>query len=280
VNIHRGVSLKITETQREATMGIFRRRRSAQEQTPDSAKPGTAARVLSRVIERSERVQGPAVRAYVQRLRDHDPDANPAQIVTKLEKRYLAAATASGAAVGATAAVPAIGTLLALSAVAGETAVFLEATAFFVLSVAEVHGIPVENRERRRALVLAVLVGDEGKKAVADLFGPGRTSGAWMAQGSAGAAALPLPAVSEMNTRLMRYFVKRFTLRRGALIFGKLLPVGLGALVGAIGNRMIGKKIVGNARNAFGAPAARWPVTLHLLPGLPDDQASSVLPSA
>jgi len=236
-----------------------------------------AARVLSRVIERSERVQGPAVRAYVQRLRHSDPGTSPAQVVAKLEKRYLAAATASGAAVGATAAVPAIGTLLALSAVAGETAVFLEATAFFVLCVAEVHGIPVDNRERRRALVLAVLVGDRGKGAVAELLGSGRTSGAWLTEGT---AAVPLPAVSELNSRLLRYFVKRFTLRRGALAFGKLLPVGLGAVIGALGNRMMGKKIIGNARKAFGPAADRWPVTLHLLPALHDDDASPAQPSA
>ncbi|NDJ89207.1 hypothetical protein [Mycolicibacter kumamotonensis] len=260
-------------------MGIFRRRRSAQElaPTPAGEKPSMAARVLSRVIERSERVQGPAVRAYVQRLRHSDPGTSPAQVVAKLEKRYLAAATASGAAVGATAAVPAIGTLLALSAVAGETAVFLEATAFFVLCVAEVHGIPVDNRERRRALVLAVLVGDRGKGAVAELLGSGRTSGAWLTEGT---AAVPLPAVSELNSRLLRYFVKRFTLRRGALAFGKLLPVGLGAVIGALGNRMMGKKIVGNARKAFGPAADRWPVTLHLLPALHDDDASPAQPSA
>lgn len=260
-------------------MGIFRRRRSAQEPAPapGGEKPGMTARVLSRVIESSERVQGPAVRAYVERLRHRDPGVAPAQVVKKLERRYLAAATATGAAVGATAAVPAIGTLLALSAVAVETAVFLEATAFFVLCVAEVHGIPVDNRERRRALVLAVLVGDQGKGAMADLLGSGRTNGAWLAQRT---AALPLPAVSELNSRLLRYFVKRFTLRRGALAFGKLLPVGLGAVIGAIGNRFIGKKIVGNARQAFGPAADRWPVTLHLLPALPDDDVSPAQPSA
>lgn len=255
-------------------MGIFRRRKPAQAPAPALEEtPSRAARVLARVIERSERVQGPAVRAYVERLRRNDPDASPAQVIAKLEKRFLAAATASGAAVGATAAVPAIGTLMALSAVAGETAVFLEATAFFVLSVAEVHGIPVDNRDRRRALVLAVLVGDQGKGALADLIGPGRTSGAWLAEGTAGVAAMPLPAVKELNSRLLRYFVKRFTLRRGALAFGKLLPVGLGAVIGAIGNRLMGKKIVSNARKAFGAPARRWPVNLHLVPALPDDDA-------
>ena len=137
--------------------------------------PGAAARVLSEIIERGARVQGPAVRAYIERLRDGSPDATPAEIITKLEKQYLAAVMASGAAVGSAAAIPGIGTLAALSAVAGETVVFLEATALFVLAVAEVHGIPVEHRERRRALVLSVLVGEDSKHAVADLLGPGRT---------------------------------------------------------------------------------------------------------
>ena len=170
-----------------------------------------SARVLSQIIERSTRAQAPAVKAYVARLRRSHPDATPAEIVTKLEKRYLAAVMASGAAVGSAAAFPGIGTLAALSAVAGETLVFLEATAVFVLAVAEVHGIPLEQRERRRALVLAVLVGDESKGAIADLIGPGRTSGAWLAEG---AEMLPLPALSQLNTRLMRYFVKRYTLKR------------------------------------------------------------------
>ncbi|MGB3355982.1 MAG: hypothetical protein WBB00_24900 [Mycobacterium sp.] len=225
--------------------------------------PSTAAKVLSQIIERGARVQGPAVKAYVDRLREHNPGATPADIIDKLDKHYMAAVMASGAAVGSAAAFPGIGTLIAMSAVAGETVVFLEATAVYVLAVAEVHGIPAEHRERRRALVLAVLVGDDSKHAVADLLGPGRTSGAWL---SDGAASLPLPAVSQLNSRLLRYFVKRYTLKRGAIAFGKLLPVGIGAVVGGVGNRMMGKKIVGHARRAFGDPPTRWPSPLHLLP--------------
>jgi hypothetical protein len=225
--------------------------------------PSAAARALSQIIERGARVQGPAVKAYVDRLRQGAPDATPAEIVTKLEKQYLAAVMASGAAVGSAAAVPGIGTLAALSAVAGETVVFLEATALFVLAVAEVYGIPADHRERRRALVLAVLVGEDSKHAIAELIGPGRTKGAWM---SDGAATLPLPAVSQLNSRLLRYFVKRYTLKRSAVMFGKLLPVGIGAVVGGIGNRLMGKRIIGNARMAFGSPPPRWPTNLHVLP--------------
>jgi hypothetical protein len=230
--------------------------------------PSAAAGALSQIIERGTRVQAPAVKAYVDRLRHASPDASPAEIVTKLEKHYLAAVTASGAAVGSAAAFPGVGTLVALSAVAGETVVFLEATAVFVLAVAEVYGIPADHRERRRALVLAVLVGEDGKRAVADLVGPGRTSGAWL---SDGAASLPLPAVAQLNSRLLRYFVKRYTLKRGAIAFGKMLPVGIGAVIGGVGNRMMGKRIIANARAAFGPPPPRWPAALHVLPPPPPD---------
>src|SRR3984893_17787448 len=84
-------------------------------------EPGAAAKALSHILERGARVQAPAVEAYVQRLRRANPDASPAEIITKLEKRYLAAVMASGAAVGSAAAFPGLGTIAALSAVAGET---------------------------------------------------------------------------------------------------------------------------------------------------------------
>lgn len=257
---------------------VLRRKKSTPDNLPAVAEPGGApgeagmsAKLLSHVLESSARVQAPAVRAYVAKLRRSNPDATPAQIVTKLEKHYLAAVMASGAAVGSAAAFPGIGTLTALSAVAGETVLFLETTAAFALAVAEVHGIPVEDRERRRNLVLGVLVGDAGKGAVKDLLGAGRTSGAWLAE----AELLPLPVVSQLNSRLTQYFVKKYTMKRAAMAFGKLLPVGIGAAVGGGGNRMMGKKIVANARSAFGPAPARWPGALHLLPPVIEAQADA-----
>ncbi|MGO8966679.1 hypothetical protein [Mycobacterium sp.] len=248
---------------------VARRTRSSADSLPATAdgKPKASARALANIIERSSRIQGPVAAAYVERLRRADPAASPGVIVSKLEKRFLAAVTASGAAVGSAAVLPGIGTLSALSAAAGETAVFLEATAFFALATAAVHGVSADNREQRRALVLAVLVGDDSRQAMAELLGSGRRNGAWLSEG---VASLPMPALSQMNARLLKRAVRRFALRRGALLFGKILPVGIGAVIGAIGNRMVGKKIVRNTRSAFGTPPARWPVTLHLLPPVPD----------
>ncbi|OBK26309.1 hypothetical protein A5634_24985 [Mycobacterium asiaticum] len=247
-----------------------RRSKSVSDQEANAGsvgRPKASTRALAQIIERTSHIQGPAADAYVTRLRRAHPGASPAEIVTKLEKRFLSVVTASGAAVGAAATFPGIGTLAALSAAAGETAVFLEATALFVLGLASVYGIPLDHRERRRALVLSVLVGDNSKTAVAELIGGGRTSGGWVSES---VASLPLPAVSKLNTRMFKYFVKRFALKRGALIAGKLMPVGIGAIIGAIGNRMIGKKLVKNSRSAFGPAPSRWPVTLHLLPTVRD----------
>jgi hypothetical protein len=246
-------------------MNAARNGPSAQKPADADEEPGKAAKALSNILERGARVQAPAVEAYVQRLRRANPDASPAEIITKLEKRYLAAVMASGAAVGSAAAFPGIGTIAALSAVAGETVVFLEATALFVLAVAEVHGIPAGHREHRRALVLSVLVGDDSKGAVRDLVGPGRTNGGWLGEST---AALPLPVVSQLNNRLLKFFVKRYALKRGAIAFGKMLPMGIGAVIGGGGNRLMGKKIISNARTAFGPPPGRWPVAVHVLPSV------------
>ena len=238
---------------------------SKPEQAPAApgGRPKASTRALAQVIERSTRIHGPAAEAYVARLRRAHPGASPAEVDAKLEKRYLAALTASGAAVGSTATLPGVGTLTAVSAGAGETVFFVEATALFVLAKAVVYNIPADHRERRRALVLSVLVGDDSKRAIGELIGPGRTNGGWLAEGM---ASLPLPTLSRLNTRMLRYFVKRYTVRRAALMFGKLLPIGIGAVVGGAGNRMVGKKIVRNARDAFGTPPVRWPSTLRLLP--------------
>ena len=99
------------------------------------------------------------------------PMPRPTDIVRILERRYLAAVTTGGAAVGATAVVPGIGTGVTLALSGVETVAFLEATTLFAQSVAEVHGIPVADPDRARALVLTLMLGKEGVDLVAQLAG-------------------------------------------------------------------------------------------------------------
>ena len=45
----------------------------------------------------------------------------------------------------------------------------------------------------------------------------------------------------------------------------QLTMLGIGAVIGAGGNRFIGKRIITNARNAFGPAPTVWPVQLRLV---------------
>lgn len=58
-----------------------------------------------------------------------------------------------------------------------------------------------------------------------------------------------------------------------------MLPVGIGAVVGGGGNRLMGRRIITNARQAFGPAPGRWPGSLHLLPGVAESQEGNSLES-
>ncbi len=101
-----------------------------------------------RLLDRVMTVQRPVVLAHLRSIRLRHPDATVDEILKILERRYLAAVTTGGAAVGATAVVPGIGTGVTLALSGVETVGFLEATALFAQSVAEVHGLAVTDPDR------------------------------------------------------------------------------------------------------------------------------------
>ncbi|WEG07480.1 hypothetical protein PU630_09405 [Microbacterium horticulturae] len=214
-----------------------------------------------RALDRVLAIQRPAVLAHLRSIRLRHPDATPAQIVRILERRYLTTVTASGAAVGATAVIPAVttGVTLALSGV--ETFGFVEATALFAQSLAEVHGIRVDDPDRARALVLTLMLGSEGVDLLAQLArqatGKGPSRGAYW--GELVTKSLPRAALGPLVDRLKNTFVHRFAIAGGTSFVGKALPFGVGAVVGGAGNGILGRRVVVGARRAFGPPPAHIP---------------------
>ncbi|WP_231951256.1 hypothetical protein [Nocardia terpenica] len=203
------------------------------------------------LLDNGAKVQGPAVAKYVDRLRRAHPEESPAQIVDRLERQYLTTVTGSGTAVGATAAVPGVGTVASLAAMSAETAFFLEASAVFTLAVAAVHGIAPEDAERRRALVLAVVLGESGMQIVEQNVG--RSAQNWGTL-----LANRIPGIRGMNDSLLKRFVVQFIAKRSVLMVGKVIPAGIGAAIGGFGNRSLGKTVIANARGAFGAAPLSW----------------------
>jgi len=216
------------------------------------------AQALDAALDRALAIQQPAVIAYLDRVLARRPDASPAQVITQLERHYLAAVVGTGAASGGAAALPGVGTGTSIATGAAEVAAFVSATAMYVLAVAEVHGVPLDDPQVRRALVLTVLLGDAGTAAVASATG--QTALRDSALGGHWAHVLARPGSRDvlggLDARLGSLFLRRFGTRQGALLAGRALPFGVGAGIGAAGNAMLGRAAISAARRAFG-PAPR-----------------------
>ena len=226
---------------------------------------GTTDRMVVTGLDRLLTVQRPVVLAHIRSIRKGNPTASPDAIIRILERRYLTAVTMGGAAVGATAAVPAITTGISLALSGVETAGFLEASSLFAQSVTEVHGIPVSDPDRARAPVMAMVLGNAGRQVISQLagqatgVGPAKTA-FW---GEQIGRVLPKSAVGPIADQLKKHFIKRFAVTQGSNVVGRLIPFGIGAVIGGGGNHLLGRAIVRASREAFHAPPTVLPPWLE-----------------
>jgi len=130
---------------------------------------------------------------------------------------------------------------------------FLEVSTLFILAVAEVHGVRIDDPERRRILVLTVLLGDSGAHFVEKAAG--RTGKHW---GKLLTDAIPMPTIIKINKHLGAQFITKYGTKRGIIVLGRLAPFGIGALIGGAGNAVFGRTVVAGARRAFGPLDERW----------------------
>ncbi len=212
-------------------------------------KPG-----IYRGIERAIDVQRPLVLANLRRVRRRYPAAPPAELAELLERDYLRAITVAGAAVGATAAVPAVGTIASLGLSAAATVGFLEATALYAQSIAELHGIHTDDPERSRTMVMAILMGEEGMALIQSGLGGSSVSSGQQPWGNAVGSAAPASLVRALSASIRRRFIRRMLARQGGALLGRALPFGVGAAIGGAGNHAMGKAVINATRTAFGPP--------------------------
>ena len=211
-------------------------------------KPGVHNMLLKAV-----EIQRPLVVAYIRRLQKKHPRATAAQLADILERDYLRAVTGGGALVGATAVVPGVGTVASLGLSAAATVGFLEATALYSTSLAELHGIRLTNPEKASTMVMAIMLGEEGTALIGTLSGQaaGREMNANNAWGNVLSKSM-VPGFGSIRSRIQKAFLKNLLKRQGSALFGRALPFGIGAVVGGAGNLVMGRAVVANAKEAFG----------------------------
>ncbi|MEK8227763.1 hypothetical protein NKG05_19150 [Oerskovia sp. M15] len=151
------------------------------------------------------------------------PALLPAQIIGILEREYLMVIGAAGGAVGAAAAFPAVGTGVGIALTASDVATFFGSSAAFSLAVADVYGFEVDDAGRRRALLMASVLGDKGSQAVEKASG-----GSALAWGKVLMTSMPSSTLKQVNKALTNKFMRTQMVKHGGLALGRLVPFGVG----------------------------------------------------
>ena len=211
-------------------------------------------RLVQAALDKAVTIPSATIHAHVESVKRRNPGAGPDEVIRLLEKEYLLVVAGTGGAVGAAAAAPIVGTGLATALTVSDVATFFGASAAFSLAVASVHGIEVADTERRKALLLATLLGESGAKMVGDA-----AEIATVRAGRLLLTRMPMSTVKKVNNQLTRKLVRKQAARFGGVALGRLAPYGIGAAIGVAGGRALGQTVVKGARTAFGPAPATFP---------------------
>lgn len=209
---------------------------------------------LHKGIDRAVAISRPAVVRHVEQTRRNRPDATPKEVMAVLGNRFTAAVATSGAVSGASAAAPAVNLPASLTLALLDGGAFTVAAGLYVFARSEIHGIPVHDLERRRTLLLGILLGDAGSKTINDMAA--RTGPHWARQI---VSAVPVETLRQINKVLGRNLLTKYGTRQGILVLGKQVPFGIGGAIGGAGNAAFSRLTIKAAARAFGSAPAQWP---------------------
>ena len=209
--------------------------------------------VFRNAFNKALELQEPLAEKYVARLRRVHPDKSPEQLIKYINKWYLATVGASGAAAGATAAVP--NGVVQIPVAVAELTAYTQASVFYVLAVAEVHGLHLEDIESRRLLVSSALLGDvAAKKLIEKSVGP--IAKHW---GKTIVNAFSRDAIKALNKVLGPRFLTITGSKTGVIVLSKQIPFMIGAALGASLNVAFATGVLKATKVILGAAPKVWP---------------------
>lgn len=225
-------------------------------------------------------VQRPAAMAYIKEVRRKKPAATPAEVMKIIESQYVATTTAASTAAGASAALPVVGVPVAIGLGVADLLFFYETTALFALCMAELRGIPVDDPDRAKAIVLGALLSEKRKSKVANIVLSALPAGTAIAGARAAtglamngatpkwgdliAQQLPDSALVPVTMVLARQAIAQGAVMGTVKISSKAIPV-IGAVAGGATSFYFGSGVVKSCRAGFSAPVDVWPDWLELV---------------
>ena len=224
--------------------------------TADDAKRMVVG-ALNTGLDKAVHISRPLLLKHIEQTRRSRPNATPEEIINALGRRFTATVAGTGAATGASAAAPGVSTPISLALAAGDATAYTGVAALYVFALAEIHGIPIQDLERRRTLLLGVMLGDAGAAQVEKMAA---TTGKHWAKIVVN--SIPVDALHQINRVLGKNFVTKYGTKQGILVLGKQVPFGIGAAIGGAGNAAFAQFTIRSAKRAFGPAPLQWPAHL------------------
>lgn len=220
--------------------------------------------MITKMVDTVLKVQRPLIVSMLKGMREKYPHETPDQLARRLEKAYLRDVTVGGGAIGASAFIPGIGTATSIGLSALAVGGYLERTAIFAQAMAELHGVHVEDPDKARLMVMAIMLGEDGSVLMNSILahtgkagGVSRKWGMMMGTKESG-------KIFSVERTIRNMFVKRFLTRQSGALLGRALPFGVGAVVGGGANLALGKNVVQSVKDTFGALPAVFPPNLDV----------------
>lgn len=238
-------------------------------------QPGAAdqtTRLQSLIPEKITKFNTNAATSYLRWYRTQHPEATPREVLDALEARFWKLSATAGGSVGAIAAVPVVGTGTALGISAIEAVGFLEASFFYIVARAELHGLPTDDLMRRQTLMMTILLGKAGEEVLTK--GIGRTSNHWA---KAVLTRTPAKSLRAVNSVLGRNMITKYGTKQGVIVLGRVIPFGIGAAIGGTLGAVSARGVMAAADAAFGPPPEDFSPAGPIKPHAPDLSPLSAL---
>jgi hypothetical protein len=203
------------------------------------------------------RSREPAIRARVEALRLADPKLTNDELALKLIRDTRVRVAATGAASGAAAIAPGLGTLLALGAATSQAVYALEQETELVMAIAIIYGHELLESDERvlEALVVVGIAGGSVKLRENVLVAGGEKITV------AAFRALPKEWLGRAGGHVLGRILARVVGSRALSMVGRVVPLAIGMAVGA-GFDWFTVSALGRAAMRYygpGGPAARAP---------------------
>ncbi len=171
-------------------------------------------------------------------------DQRVAEVYSAFQKEL----TAAGAATGAAAATPGLGTAAAAGWLSADVVWLALRSADLIMTIAAINGHTNATVEQRRAWVLSILAfGDEAAAEFTSLLDRMNVP----LDGLSTGMKMPLEVIERVNATLGAHVLTKYGTRRGIATVGKLLPFGIGAVIGGGANYTMTRTLVKNAEAFF-----------------------------